>query len=69
MEDTNGNWYKNLITECNSMSERFGLDDMATKEMRDFIVFTAKEQYKHGNKSGIRWAYGKMKNEPTKMPV
>ena len=51
------------------MSERFGLDDMATKEMRDFIVFTAKEQYKHGNKSGIRWAYGKMKNEPTKMPV
>ncbi len=48
-------WYATLMADCNSLGEKFGLDDMMNGELRDFVVRIAKEQYKVGNKSGIRW--------------
>lgn len=48
-------WYANLMADCNGLGEKFGLDDMMNGELRDFVVRIAKEQYKVGNKSGIRW--------------
>jgi len=50
------NWYSNLISECNSMAERFGLDDFHLNEMREFVERIAREQFKSGSKSGYRWA-------------
>jgi len=50
------NWYAELTNECNSLAERFGLDDFHVSEMRDFVTRVAKEQFKSGSKSGYRWA-------------
>ncbi|HLD18051.1 MAG TPA: hypothetical protein VJB99_03165 [Patescibacteria group bacterium] len=60
METVLNKWYNTLITECNTLGEKFGLDDPGTSELRDFVTRIAKEQYQSGNKSGIRWAYRKM---------
>lgn len=51
------NWYKNLISSLNTLSEEFGLDDMQTVRFRDFVVTIAKDQYKNGNKCGAAWAF------------
>ncbi|MFH1253643.1 MAG: hypothetical protein V1664_04955 [Candidatus Uhrbacteria bacterium] len=50
------NWYHNLISECNTLAERFGLDDFHVDEMRQFVERVAREQFKSGSKSGYRWA-------------
>lgn len=56
-EQTTANrWYSMLATEANSLGEELGLDDMGTQKLRDFLFAKAKEQYKAGNRSGIRWA-------------
>lgn len=60
---TSKKWYEELILGINSLAERFGLDDISTSELRDFIIQVAKEQYKVGNKSGARWAFKKMETE------
>ncbi len=49
-------WYTELVTSANSLGEELGLDDMSTRRLRDFIFEKAKEQFKAGNRSGIRWA-------------
>ncbi len=49
-------WYADLVNETNGLAEEIGLDDMATTRLRDFVVAKAKDQYKAGNRSGIRWA-------------
>lgn len=59
MEITN-KWYEGLITECNGLGEKFGLDDPSTSELRDFVVRIARDQYRTGNRSGIKWVYRKM---------
>jgi hypothetical protein len=55
MEYTNAPWYKKIITECNTLAEKFGLDDLLGQEFRDFVIRVARDQYKVGNKSGIAW--------------
>ncbi len=50
------NWYSNLVEKCNSLAERFGLDDFHVREMREFVMEVAKDQYKSGSKSGFRFA-------------
>jgi cytosine/adenosine deaminase-related metal-dependent hydrolase len=50
------NWFENLIAECNSLAERFGLDDFHMSELRQFVERIAREQYKNGTKSGYWWA-------------
>ena len=49
-------WYKNLISAINTLAEEIGLDDTSTQKLREFIFMQAKEQFKAGNRSGIRWA-------------
>ncbi|MBU0646513.1 hypothetical protein KJ611_03525 [Patescibacteria group bacterium] len=56
-------WYEELIQSINRLAEQFGLDDISTSHLRDFIVGVAREQYKVGNKSGARWAFKKMEAE------
>ncbi len=63
METPKNNWYKALVNEINSVSEELGLDDMGTDRLRDFVVERAKDQFKAGNKSGIRWAFEKARKE------
>ncbi|HBR80246.1 TPA: hypothetical protein DEA21_01160 [Candidatus Uhrbacteria bacterium] len=53
------NWYANLMDKCNEMTERFGLNDEHSAEMKGFIYETAKTQYQIGNKCGARWAFKK----------
>lgn len=61
-EQTPKNWYREITTRINSLSETFGLDDMQTSDLRTFVVNIAKDQYKIGNKSGAAWAF-KQKRE------
>lgn len=49
-------WYENLVSECNGLAERFGLDDFHMSELRQFVERIAKEQYTNGTKSGYWWA-------------
>ncbi|GEM_PF-872783 len=56
-EQTTANrWYALLATEANTLSEELGLDDFGTQKLREFVFQKAKEQYRAGNRSGIRWA-------------
>jgi hypothetical protein len=56
MAEQFSHWFDKLTAGLNSLAEELGLDDMATSRMRDFVVGIAKEQYKAGNRAGIRWA-------------
>ena len=49
-------WYKELASSCNGLAEELGLDDFGTSKMREFVFAKAKEQFKAGNRNGIRWA-------------
>jgi len=49
-------WYKQLASACNSLAEELGLDDFGSTKMREFVFATAKDQFRAGNRSGIRWA-------------
>ncbi|EKD32894.1 MAG: hypothetical protein ACD_76C00121G0002 [uncultured bacterium] len=58
---TNGNsnvpnWYVNMTSEFNRLAEALGLDENAADSLRSFVVEKAREQFKSGNKSGLRWA-------------
>ncbi len=55
MENTNAPWYATIVAECNTLAEKFGLDDLLGEELRDFVIRIARDQYKVGNKSGIAW--------------
>lgn len=66
---TNKKWFEELISSINSLAERFGLDDLGTSELREFVIQTAREQYKVGNKSGARWAFKKMESETAASPA
>jgi hypothetical protein len=61
MEQAKVSWYHKLLDECRSLAERFRLDETSSEELMSFIVRVAKDQYKIGNKSGIRWAFNKQK--------
>lgn len=49
-------WHIELGAAINGFAEELGLDDMSTQRLRDFVFGTAKDQFKAGNRSGIRWA-------------
>jgi hypothetical protein len=49
-------WYVDLAASANTFAEELGLDDFATKKLRDIMITKGKEQYMAGNRSGIRWA-------------
>lgn len=64
---TPNRWYSELVASANGLAEELGLDDMSTKRLRDFIFEKAKDQFKAGNRSGIRWA--RMNPSPTRTMV
>lgn len=49
-------WYTDLNVSAQNLAEELGLDESATKQLKDFIFEKAKDQYKMGNRSGIKWA-------------
>lgn len=55
-EDKRPKWYVDLTAAVHALAEEFGLDDLSTQRMRDFVVSTAKSQYMEGNRAGIYWA-------------
>lgn len=65
MQNQQTNWFHNLLDKVNHLAEQFGLDDSQTHSFRDFVVTTAREQFKVGSKSGARYAYKKAREEQT----
>lgn len=56
MEKATAKWFTELVTRFNSLVQNLGVEGPAADELRTFMIETAKEQFKAGNKSGIRWA-------------
>lgn len=63
MESTKNTWYELLTIQCHTLAEKLGLDDLGAEELKSFINRIAKDQYKAGNKSGIRWAFKQKEQE------
>ena len=55
------NWFMTLIGSIQALAEELGLDDVSSQKLREFVLNTAKSQFKAGNSSGIYWA---RKNPP-----
>ncbi len=55
-EQTTSKWQTTIINTSNTLAEEFGLDDLAAQKLRDTVMTVAREQYKAGNRSGIKWA-------------
>ncbi len=49
-------WYGTLIQDLENLADELGLDAASSLRLREFVLAKAKEQYKEGNRSGIRWA-------------
>lgn len=62
------NWYRELVSRVNSLSETFGLDDLQTSDLRTFVVNVARDQYKIGNKLGISWAFKQVREKTQTHP-
>ncbi|MBU0531198.1 MAG: hypothetical protein ABIG32_01240 [Candidatus Uhrbacteria bacterium] len=56
MENSSPKWYVDMTTRFNQLAQNFGLEGPAADDLRSFMIEIAKEQYKVGNKCGIRWA-------------
>ncbi|MBI5794599.1 hypothetical protein HZA87_06005 [Candidatus Uhrbacteria bacterium] len=75
MSDTQKtNWFQTMLDKINMFAEQFELDEVETSAFRDFILTTAREQFKVGSKSGAGWAFkqvreGKMSPKQMQQPV
>lgn len=75
MSDTQkSHWLQTLQDRVNMFAEQFELDEVETSAFRDFVVTTARDQFKVGNKNGIGWAFkqmreGKMTPRPVQQSV
>ncbi len=56
-------WHLPFIERVQAFAEECGLDDFHTSKLRDFVMFVAKEQYRAGNRSGIRWVHEQIRNQ------
>jgi hypothetical protein len=63
MQNQQSNWFQNLLNNIDQLAGQFGLDDTQTNAFRDFVVITARHQYKVGSKSGAGWAFKKAREE------
>lgn len=68
VETKTNNWYKELVTRANTLSETFGLDDLQTSDLRTFVTTLARDQFKVGSKSGASWAYKQIREAPKNRP-
>jgi hypothetical protein len=55
-DQTTSKWQTAIINTSNTLAEEFGLDDLASQKLRESVMTIAREQYKAGNRSGIKWA-------------
>lgn len=51
------NFYTELLRSTNTLAEDLSLDEFSAMKLRDHVLAVAKEEYKAGNRSGIRWAW------------
>ena len=49
-------WYITMVARFNELIQTQGIEGPAVSEMRNFMFEIAKEQFKSGNKNGIRFA-------------
>lgn len=56
MEKESPKWYVEMTSKFNELAHNLGIEGPAVAELRNFMIETAKSQFKVGNKSGIRWA-------------
>ncbi len=59
------NWSRELVSRVNTLSETFGLDDLQTSDLRNFVITLARDQFKTGSKSGAGWAFNQVKKGKT----
>ncbi len=62
------NWYRELVSRVNTLSETFGLDDLQTSDLRNFVMTIAQSQFKVGSKSGAAWAFKQKKEGSSNSP-
>jgi len=62
------NWYRELVSRVNTLSETFGLDDLQTSDLRNFVTTIAQDQFKVGSKSGAAWAFKQGKDKTNDRP-
>jgi hypothetical protein len=62
-EEKKNNWFQALQDKINTLAEQFELDELQTHTFRDFVVTTAREQFKIGSRSGAGWAFKKVREE------
>jgi hypothetical protein len=55
-DNENPKWYVNMVARFNEIAQNLGVEGPIADEMRQFMFTIAKEQFKVGNKSGIRFA-------------
>lgn len=48
-------WHVKITERFDSLIERLAIPDDIAQEIKAFLFEVAKEQYKSGNSSGIRW--------------
>ena len=56
MQKAATNWLTELTTQFNSLVQNLGIEGPAVDELRNFVLNTARDQYKAGNKGGIAFA-------------
>lgn len=54
--ENKGTWLSRLTGNFNDLMHRLDMPDDLQNEIRPFIMQVARDQYKAGNSSGIRWA-------------
>ncbi|NQV88937.1 MAG: hypothetical protein HQ488_01270 [Parcubacteria group bacterium] len=68
-EEKKNTWFQALYDKINMLAEQFGLDEMQRHAFRDFVVTTAREQYKTGNRSGAGWAFAQARKGQSEQVV
>lgn len=53
--DNKKKWYEVLEDRFNALTLKFDLPEDMAHEIYSFVLETAREQFKSGNKSGISW--------------
>lgn len=57
------NWYDKISDSFELLMKKFDMPEDMQIEIREFVFGVAREQFRVGNKSGISWAYRKVREE------
>ncbi|MEK7665312.1 MAG: hypothetical protein AAB337_00325 [Patescibacteria group bacterium] len=59
-----GGWYNKLATGLETIAEQLQIDGDERLALREFVMAIAREQYKAGNRAGIKWLRIQMNKQP-----